>query len=140
MKKQRKFLLGGAVVAGLVGYLMFTGMQESMIYYHTPTELVQRSAADPSYAEVGVKVAGRVVPETIHFDERTLDLRFTLVDIEQPETSFQVHYQGPVPDTFQPGADVVVEGKYTSAAGFEATTLLTKCGSRYEAGPEDYQT
>lgn len=140
MKKQRKFLVGGAVVAGLVGYLMVTGMQESMVYYHTPTELVAKSAADPSYAEVGVKVGGRVVPGSVHFDERSLDLRFMLVDIERPETSFPVHYQGPLPDTFQEGGDVVVEGKYTPAGGFEATTLLTKCGSRYEAGPEAYQT
>ena len=140
MKKQRKFLMGGAVVAGLVGYLMFTGMQESMIYYHTPTELVERYGADPGYGEVGVKVGGRVVPGSVRFNERSLDLSFTLVDIEQPGTSFPVHYQGPLPDTFQEGADVVVEGKYSAAGGFEATTLLTKCGSRYEAGAEDYQT
>lgn len=139
MKKQRKFLIGGAVVAGLVGYLMVTGMQESMIYYHTPTELVSRFAADPGYADVGVKVGGRVVPGSVQFNERTLDLRFLLVDIEKPETSFPVHYQGPLPDTFQEGSDVVVEGKYTAADGFEATILLTKCGSRYEAGAEDYQ-
>jgi cytochrome c-type biogenesis protein CcmE len=56
VKKQRKFLVGGAIVAGLVGYLMVTGMQESMVYYHTPTELLARSTADPSYADVGVKV------------------------------------------------------------------------------------
>lgn len=140
MKKQRKFLIGGVVVTGLVGYLMVTGMQESMVYYHTPTELVAQSAADPSYADVGVKVGGRVVPETVDFNERTLDLTFMLMDIEHPETTFPVHYQGPLPDTFQEGGDVVVEGKYTPAGGFEATTLLTKCGSRYEAGPEAYQT
>lgn len=140
MKKQRKFLVGGALVAGLVGYLMFTGMQESMVYYHTPTELLAKSAADPTYADVGVKVGGRVLPGTVEFDQRSLDLRFTLVDIEQPETTFPVHYQGPLPDTFQEGADVVVEGKYSADGGFEATTLLTKCGSRYEAGAEAYET
>lgn len=140
MKKQRKFLVGGAIVAGLVGYLMVTGMQESMVYYHTPTELLARSSADPSYADVGVKVGGRVVPGTVQFDQRSLDLRFTLVDIEQPGTTFPVHYQGPLPDTFQEGGDVVVEGKYSADGGFEATTLLTKCGSRYEAGEEAYQT
>jgi cytochrome c-type biogenesis protein CcmE len=33
---------------------------------------------------------------------------------------------------------VVVEGRYSAAGGFEASTVLTKCGSRYEAGAEDY--
>ena len=105
MKKQRKFLIGGVTVAGLVGYLMVTGMQDSMVYYHTPTELLAKSSAD---AEA--------------------------VGLQDP-----VHYQGPLPDTFQEGSDVVVEGRYTPGGGFEATTVLTKCGSRYEAGAEDYQ-
>jgi cytochrome c-type biogenesis protein CcmE len=139
VKKQRKFLIGGVTVAGLVGYLMVTGMQDSMVYYHTPTELLAKSASDPTYADVGVKVGGRVVPGTVDFDQRSLELRFTLVDIENPETSFPVQYQGPLPDTFQEGSDVVVEGRYDPSGGFVATTVLTKCGSRYEAGAEDYQ-
>lgn len=140
MKKQRKFLVGGATVAALVGYLMVTGMQDSMVYYHTPAELVAKTAADPSYREVGVKVGGRVAPATTQFDQRSLDLRFEIFDIEQPGTRFPVHYNGPLPDTFQEGRDVVIEGKFTQAGTFEATTVLTKCGSRYEAGAEDYQS
>ena len=83
-------------------------------------------------------MGGRVVPGSVRFDQRSLDLRFQLVDIENPATSFPVHYQGPLPDTFQEGSDVVVEGKYSADGGFAATTVLTKCGSRYEAGAEDY--
>ena len=138
MKKQRKFLVGGLTVAGVVGYLMFTGMKDSMVYYHTPTELVAKVAADPSYEDVGVKVGGRVAPGSVKFDQRTLDLRFDIVDIQTPTTRFAVHYQGPLPDTFEEGSDVVVEGHY-AAAGFEASNVLTKCGSRYEATAEDYQ-
>lgn len=140
MKKQRKFLVGGGVVAGLVGYLMVTGMQDSMVYYYTPTELHAKSTVDPSFADVGVKAGGRVAPGTVQYNQRTLELTFMLIDIEQPETSFPVHFQGPLPDTFQEGGDVVVEGRYTADGGFEATTLLTKCGSRYEAGAEAYET
>ena len=138
MKKQRKFLVGGTVVAGLVGYLMFTGMQDSMVYYYTPVELVAQTTDDPSLREVPAKVGGRVVAGTVQFDQRNLDLRFEIVDIETGTTRFPVHYQGPLPDTFQEGRDVVVEGKFTAAGVFEATTVLTKCGSRYEAGAEAY--
>lgn len=140
MKKQRKFLVGGTTVAALVGYLMVTGMQDSMVYYHTPAELVAKTSADPSYREVGVKVGGRVAPGTVHFDTRSLDLRFEIVDIQEGATRFPVHYNGPLPDTFQEGRDVVIEGKFTQAGTFEATTVLTKCGSRYEAGAEEYQS
>lgn len=138
MKKQRKFLVGGLTVAGVVGYLMFTGMKDSMVYYHTPTELVAKVAADPSYRDVTVKVGGRVVPGSVHFDQRTLDLRFDVEDIQNPTTRFAVHYKGPLPDTFEEGRDVVAEGHF-AATGFEATNVLTKCGSRYEATAEDYK-
>ena len=125
-------------VAATVGYLMVTGMADSRLYYHTPAELVTKVASDPGYHQVGVKVGGRVVPGSIDFDNRTLDLKFDLIDIETGTTSFPVTYQGPLPETFEEGVDVVVEGRFSSEGVFEATTVLTKCGSRYEAGAEDY--
>jgi cytochrome c-type biogenesis protein CcmE len=48
-----------------------------------------------------------------------------------------VHHQGPLPDTFQEGRDVVVDGRYGRDGVFEASTVLTKCGSRYEAAEEE---
>ena len=127
------------MLAGIVGYLMVTGMRDSMVYYYTPAGLASRSAADPSIHELGVKVGGRVVPGTVRFNPQTLDLRFDVVDIATGTTRFPVHYQGPLRDTFEEGRDVVVEGRLTSAGLFEATTVLTKCGSRYEAVEEDLQ-
>jgi cytochrome c-type biogenesis protein CcmE len=138
MKRERKFLAGGVGLVAVVGYLMVTGMKESMIYYHTPDELAARVAADPSYRDSGVKVGGRVVPGTVAFDARTLDLRFDVVDIVTGGTTYAVHYQGPLPDTFEEGRDVVIEGRLSEAGHFEATTVLTKCGSRYEAQEEDF--
>jgi cytochrome c-type biogenesis protein CcmE len=140
MKKQRKFMVGGVGMVMVVGYLMATGMKESMIYYHTPAELVAKVGGDPSYRELGVKVGGRVAPGTVAFDPRTLDLRFEVFDIQEGTTRFPVHYQGPLPDTFEEGRDVVIEGKLSNAGVFEATSVLTKCGSRYEAVEEDFRT
>ncbi|MBA2668807.1 MAG: cytochrome c maturation protein CcmE [Gemmatimonadetes bacterium] len=138
MKKQRKFLVGGSIVASLVVYLMITGMRDSMMYYHTPSELIAKVGADPSYRDLGLKVGGRVAPGTVAFDQRSLDLRFDVFDIQDGTTSFPVHFQGPLPDTFEEGRDVVIEGRFSADGVFEATTVLTKCGSRYEAAEEDY--
>ena len=140
MKKQSRFVAAGVVLCGVVGYLMVTGMKDSMTYFVTPHELAQRLSADPAFAQdAGVRVGGRVVPGSVRFDPKTLDLRFTLVDIQTGATSFPVHYQGPLPDTFQEGRDVVVEGRYTPGQAIEATSVLTKCGSRYEAAESDFQ-
>ena len=133
MKNQRKFAFGAMLLVGMVGYLMVTGMKDSMVYYLTPDQLAAKVADDPSMREVGVKVGGRVVPGSVRFDQTTLDLRFDIVDIETGKTRFPVHYQGPLPDTFEEGRDVVAEGKMGASGTFEAATVLTKCGSRYEA-------
>jgi cytochrome c-type biogenesis protein CcmE len=133
VRKQRRFLVSAVFLMGVVGYLMVTGMRDSMTYYYTPDELAAKVAADPGVRDVGVKVGGRVVPGTVRFDPRTLDLRFDVVDIASGKATFPVHYQGPVPDTFQEGRDVVVTGKLSEAGTLEATEVLTKCGSRYEA-------
>lgn len=37
------------------------------------------------------------------FHQRTLDLRFGVVDIETGTARFPVRYQGPLPDTFEEG-------------------------------------
>lgn len=140
MKAQNKAIAGGVTILALAGYLMITGMRDSMVYYHTPDELAARVAADPGYHGVGVKVGGRVVPGTVAFDARTLDLRFDVTDISTGQSTFPVHYQGPLPDTFEEGRDVVIEGQLTSAGTFEASTVLTKCGSRYEAVEEDFRS
>lgn len=133
MKTQRsKFILGAAAVLSIVGYLMVTGMRDSMVYYYTPDELAAKVTADPTVRDTGVKVGGRIVPGSVRFDQRTLDLRFDVVDIQSGRTRFPVHYQGPLPDTFKEGLDMVAEGRLTASGTFEATTVLTKCGSRYE--------
>ncbi len=137
MKKQSRFLAAAVVLVGVVAYLAVTGMRDSMMYYYTPDELVAKVAADPSVHDLGAKVGGRVVPGTVRFDPRTLDLSFTLVDIQSGAARFPVRYNGPLPDTFEEGRDVVVEGRFGRDGSFAATTVLTKCGSRYEAAEEE---
>lgn len=137
MARERKFLIGGILVAVVVGALMVTGMRDAMVYYYTPSELATRLASDPSWHEVGVKVGAEVVPGSVSFDARNLDLRFDVRDQSVPDATFSVHYRGPVPDTFEEGREVVLEGRMLAAGTFEATTVLTKCGSRYEAVEDD---
>ena len=139
MKSQSRFVAGGVLLVGVVGYLMVTGMKDSMTYYYTPVELVAKAASDPTLQDVGVKVGGRVVPGSVRYDQRTLELSFTLADIETGRPMFPVHYQGALPDTFKEGRDVVVDGRYHSGGTFQAATLLTKCGSRYEAAEGDFK-
>jgi len=137
MKSNGRFMVGLVGVAAVVTYLIWTGVSETMVYYLTPVELMQRVEADPSFAEVGVKVSGKVVPGSYRRVEGELLHVFTVRDLVDESVTFEAHYRDALPDTFTDEVEVVMEGRLNAEGVFEATTLLTKCGSRYEAAPED---
>ena len=137
MKKNGRFMVGLVGVAAVVTYLIWTGISETMVYYMTPVELVARVEADSTFHEVGVKVGAKAVPGTYRRVEGELLHVFTVRDLIDESVTFVVEYDDALPDTFTEDAEVVMEGHMRSDGVFEATTLLTKCGSRYEASPED---
>ena len=141
MPKNGRFLMGLVGVALAVTYLIWTGVSETMVYYLTPTELMAKATADPTFHDVGVKVGARVVPGSYHKLEGGLPVHtFIVHDVEDEAVTFTVEYAGDLPDTFTDSpemiVDAVVEGRYREDGVFVATTVLTKCGSRYEATPE----
>ena len=133
MRAPTKVLLAGVFVFVTVGYLMASGIKETGVYFLTPSELAEKVAADPSFHDVGIKMGARVVPGTIERDVATQTATFQVTDGTQ---TYPVVYRGLTPDTFTDEADVVVEGRLQPDGTFRATTLLAKCGSRYEAVPE----
>ena len=138
MKKNGRFMVGLVGVAAVVSYLVWTGVTETMVYYLTPTELLAKVSTDPSFRDMGVKVSGRVVPGTYsRVEGEGLVHSFTVQDLENAESTFQVEYGNALPDTFTDDVEVVLEGRLRADGVFEANTLLTKCGSRYEASPEE---
>ncbi len=137
MKKNPRFMVGLVGVAAVVTYLIWTGVSETMVYYLTPVELIERVENDPSFRDVGVKVSGQVVPGTYRRVEGELRHVFTVRDLADESVTFEAEYSDALPDTFTDDVEVVMEGRLRPDGVFEATTLLTKCGSRYEAAPED---
>ena len=135
--KHGRFMVGLVGVAAVISYLVWTGVSSTMVYYLTPVELVERVEADPSFRELGVKVSGKVVPGTYERVEGQLLHRFVVHDLEDTSVTFPVEWRDALPDTFTEDVEVVLEGRLNDAGTFEATTLLTKCGSRFEAAPED---
>ena len=133
MKARTRFFIGAALVVGSVGYLMATGIKDTGVYFLTPTELATRVSADPSFHNVGVKMGARVVTGSIQRDVASQTITFQATDGQQ---TYPVVYRGLAPDTFADDVDVVVEGRLMPDGTFRATTLLAKCGSRYEAMPK----
>ena len=117
------FLIGGAIVLVVIGWLIFSNAQGSTAYYLTVEEVMSQGPSDRM-----VRVSGLVVGETLDWDPQQMTLRFEIAD---EGGSLPVIYKGVRPDMFQDGAQAVVEGKYTTKGVFEATSLLLKCPSKY---------
>lgn len=137
MKRDPRFFAGLAGVGLVLTFLVWTGINDTMVYYLTPSELVERVSQEDSLHDVGFKVSGQVVPGSHEEEEGELLHRFVVRDLEGGDVEIPVEFRHPLPDTFDDDEDteVVMEGRYGTDGVFQASEVLTKCGSRYEAVP-----
>jgi cytochrome c-type biogenesis protein CcmE len=125
-KRRLKIIVVSSIVLCIIGYLTYTGIRDTMTYYLTVSELL---AKGPSPENTGLRVGGKVIPDSIQWNPKDLKLSFR---IREGESSLHVDYQGVVPDSFTPGREVIVEGQYTGGGLFTATTIMPTCPSKYE--------
>lgn len=132
MSKKTQFLIGVALIVGAVGYLMYTSISETSLYYLTIEEFATKKT---SLTNEGVRVAGRVGPGSMDWSPKDLRLQFLLSSFKEgePAQGVSVRYQGILPDMFAEGRDVIVEGRYSHENILEAKTIMTSCPSKYEA-------
>ena len=129
MKVQARFLAGAGIILASVGWLAWTGAQETKTYYHTIAELADMRGASPNHR---MRVGGDVAAGSIHRLAGRVD--FVL---QGEGKTLQVSYVGtdPLPDTFVDGAQALVEGKRMPDGRFVAEKVQAKCASKYEPAP-----
>jgi len=118
---------GGAtlVILLVLGYLAYTGVQESKSYYVTINEL--HHMGESAYSK-RLRVAGNVQPGSIR---RTgTKVEFTLVENDQV---LRVVYSGTEapPDTFKDNSQALADGSFGRDGVFHAKQLQAKCASKY---------
>jgi cytochrome c-type biogenesis protein CcmE len=128
---------GGATVLILfmLGYLAYTGVQESKSYYVTIKEL--RGLGESAFTK-RLRVAGNVQPGSIKRNGPHVDFILVEQDLTLP-----VSYAGsePPPDTFKDNAQALAEGSFGKDGVFHAKGLQAKCASKYApAKPGDPAT
>jgi cytochrome c-type biogenesis protein CcmE len=121
-----KFLIGGVVVAVVIGLLIATSFSGSTSDYLTIAEV---KALEPEQNR-NSRVAGEIVPDSVDWNTRELHLTFSISD---GTGVLPISYHGPQPDMLVDAVEAVVVGKYDHGAQvFEAEELLMKCPSKYE--------
>jgi cytochrome c-type biogenesis protein CcmE len=83
-----------------------------------------------------VRLKGNVITGSYRNQAGTTDHTF---DIEEKGEVIHVRYQGPLPDVFKEGVQVVAEGTLTGDGTLKATEVVAKCPSKYEEGKVSQQ-
>jgi cytochrome c-type biogenesis protein CcmE len=122
-----KILIGVALVAASLGYLIYTAMRSNLVYYYEIDEA--RAAVQPDQK---LRLSGDVVTGTVRKSPGESRIAFQIEDADRT-SRVPVTYAGVVPDIFKPGIQVVVEGKFDESGTFEADRLTAKCPSKYQA-------
>src|SRR5580693_3381050 len=123
-----RYLKFGSVTALILvslGYLAYTGVQDSKSYYVTIKEL--NGMGNSAYTK-RLRVAGNVQPGSIK--RQGTHLEFQLVELNR---TLPVVYNGSEapPDTFKDNAQALAEGKFGHDGVFHATNIQAKCASKY---------
>jgi cytochrome c-type biogenesis protein CcmE len=124
-KTYLKFGGATAVIFLLLGYLAYTGVQDSKSYYVTIKELHQMG--DGAYAK-RLRVAGNVQPGSI----KRVGTHVQFVLMEETQT-LAVDYTGTEapPDTFKDDSQALADGRFGHDGVFHAKGLQAKCASKY---------
>ena len=124
-RKQRRLVLIGSALAVLVLAvgLVLTAFKDSIVFFNSPTDVVEKQIAPGARIRLG----GLVKEGSVTRGDN-LQVRFEVTD---GRNTIPVAYQGLLPDLFREGQGVVTEGALDQAGTFKADSVLAKHDENY---------
>lgn len=122
---QRRFAIGGLVIAAAVAYLIITSFSSAVSSVLSPGQLLGRGSA--IYGQT-VRLQGQVVGND-SFNQTTLVHVFRVAG---GRSSVLVSFGSDLPGGFKTGAAVEAQGTFNGHM-FNATSLTAKCPTKYQA-------
>jgi cytochrome c-type biogenesis protein CcmE len=123
-KQRRLSLIGVALgVLALAVALVLGALRESIVFFNSPTDVVEKQV------KPGIRIRiGGVVKEGSVWRGDSLAVRFEVTDGKR---TVPVVYLGLLPDLFRDGRGVVAEGALDPAGTFRADSVLAKHDETY---------
>jgi cytochrome c-type biogenesis protein CcmE len=128
--RRLKLLIGAAVIALSIGYLLYGGLQDTIVYFVTPSEL---EAKGVSAHGKSLRLGGLVKEGSWSREDGRLSHSFELAD---EGSTIRVIFRGIPPDLFGEGRGALVEGTYGPDGVFQAKTILAKHSEEYKAAED----
>lgn len=128
MGKKNKliYIFAFLLFACAVGYLSYTGFAQNSVYFLNVAEAGEVPAEQLAQA----RLFGLVAQDGLA--QQGNRLNFNLQDKDNGALVIPVVYSGALPDTFKAGAEVIVEGGMKQNGEFHASSIMTKCPSKYQ--------
>jgi cytochrome c-type biogenesis protein CcmE len=125
MKRKHRRLLVVLASLGLLGAasaLVLTAVEDSLVFFYTPSDLVERPAPPDSLFRLG----GLVEAGSVRKEGAT-----TFFNVTDLTRTIPASYTGVLPDLFREGQGVVAEGTLTAGGKFTAREVLAKHDETY---------
>jgi cytochrome c-type biogenesis protein CcmE len=124
-RKQRRLVLLGAGlgVLALATALVLGALKDSIVFFNSPTDVVDKHVTPGTRIRLG----GLVAPGSVVRGD-DLAVRFEVTDGNK---AIGVAYRGILPDLFREGQGVVTEGTVEPGGTFRADTVLAKHDETY---------
>lgn len=121
--KRFAFIIGALAALGVAATLVLNAFEENLVFFFTPTQVVNGEAPKNRAFRIG----GMVKDGSVQRDG--VNVRFVVTDTVN---DVPVAYTGILPDLFREGKGVVAQGKLDdSGKGFKATEVLAKHDENY---------
>lgn len=124
-RKQRRatMILSALAVLGVSVGLILYAMTDSIVYFHSPTDVAEK-AVKPGQR---IRLGGLVAEGSVKRGQGTT-IKFVVTDMVK---QLNVEFTGVLPDLFREGQGVVAEGKINTAGVFVADSVLAKHDENY---------
>jgi cytochrome c-type biogenesis protein CcmE len=124
-RKQRRLALigSGLGVLALATMLVLFALKDSIVFFNSPTDVVEKNVAPGSRIRLG----GLVKPGSLVRGDNLL----VTFEVTDGNKSVAVSYTGILPDLFREGQGVVTEGALDTSGHFKADSVLAKHDETY---------
>jgi cytochrome c-type biogenesis protein CcmE len=125
-RKRRRlyFVVAGMVTLGAAAALVLTALEDSIVFFYSPSQLAEKLPPPDRRVRIGGLVAAGSVKRLAD----GLTVRFVVTDNAH---TVPVQFRGILPDLFREGQGVVAEGRMGADGRFAADEVLARHDETY---------